>query len=46
MGWCIVLDNSQWLRVIFIQLQQESNLEVWPETRFSPSRRFLNIDYR
>ena len=21
-------------------------LEVWPETRFSPSRRFLNVDYR
>ena len=22
------------------------DLEVWPETRFSPSRRFLNVDYR
>ena len=21
-------------------------LEVWPETRFSPSRRFLNVDWR
>ena len=23
-----------------------STLEVWPETRFSPSRRFLNVDWR
>ena len=23
-----------------------AHLEVWPETRFSPSRRFLNVDYR
>ena len=23
-----------------------SALEVWPETRFSPSRRFLNVDWR
>ena len=24
----------------------DAALEVWPETRFSPSRRFLNVDYR
>ena len=24
----------------------ERELEVWPETRFSPSRRFLNVDWR
>ena len=23
-----------------------NNLEVWPETRFSPSQRFLNVDWR
>ena len=26
--------------------RRQRSLEVWPETRFSPSRRFLNVDWR
>ena len=29
-----------------LALVKTAHLEVWPETRFSPSRRFLNVDCR